>query len=51
MGLNRFVPHSPKSAVEFKLIIVSIDPITINAKTEDLSIFLLGFMLFNLNPL
>jgi hypothetical protein len=50
-GLNLFVPHSPKSAVEYKLIIVRIDPITINAKIEEHKIFLFGFMLLCLNPL
>ncbi len=50
-GFNLFVPDSPKSAFEYKLIIVSIDPIKINAKIEDHRIFLLGFILFNLNPL
>lgn len=48
-GFNLFVPDSPKSAVEYKLSIVRIDPITINAKIEDHKIFLFGFMLFSLN--
>ena len=50
-GLNLFVPHPPKSSVEYKLKIVRTDPIAINAKIEDHKIFLFGFMLLILNPL